>query len=57
MQNGRRKVNDIDFGTTMTVVGMGGTLLSLWVLTLFISALKKLFPVKQDQGAGQEGGN
>jgi hypothetical protein len=32
------------FGLTLTVVGMLGTLLSLWLLSLLISALKKAFP-------------
>lgn len=32
------------FGITMTLVGMAGTLLSLWVLGLLISILKKTFP-------------
>lgn len=32
------------FGLTMTIVGMIGTLFSLWVLSLLISLLKKAFP-------------
>jgi len=32
------------FGLTLTVAGMAGTMLSLWVLSLLISLLKKLFP-------------
>ena len=32
------------FGITMTIVGMIGTLLSLWVLGLLVSVLKKAFP-------------
>ena len=32
------------FGITMTIVGMVGTLLSLWVLGLLVSILKKAFP-------------
>ena len=36
------------FGLTLTIVGMGGTLLSLWVLSLLISALKKLFPLESE---------
>ncbi|MFH1294003.1 MAG: OadG family protein [Pseudomonadota bacterium] len=32
------------FGITMALVGMGGTLLSLWFLTLTIMLMKKLFP-------------
>ena len=36
------------FGLTLTIVGMGGTLLSLGVLSLLISALKKLFPLESE---------
>jgi hypothetical protein len=32
------------FGLTMTIVGMGGTLLSLWLLGVLIGQLKKIFP-------------
>ena len=32
------------FGITLTVIGMTGTLLSLWLLSFLISLLKKLFP-------------
>lgn len=32
------------FGITMTIAGAAGTLVSLWVLGLLISVLKKAFP-------------
>ncbi len=38
------------FGVTMVVVGMGGTLLTLWILSLIMSALEKLFPFKKEEG-------
>jgi hypothetical protein len=50
-------VDNFSFGMAMTVVGMGGTLLSLWVLTLFVNALKKLFPHKTEAQGGQAGGS
>ncbi|MFH1035562.1 MAG: OadG family protein [Pseudomonadota bacterium] len=37
-------MNKWDFGLTMTLVGMGGTLFSLWLLTLVMGLMKKLFP-------------
>lgn len=41
------------FGITMTVVGMGGTLLSLWIFSLLMGVLKRLFPyVKEEEGKG-----
>lgn len=49
-------MSKFDFGLTMTLVGMGGTLLSLWVLTLVMKALKKTFPERPpDEAAGKEG--
>lgn len=37
------------FGLTLTIIGMGGTLLSLWVLSVLISLLKKIFPLEPDR--------
>ena len=37
------------FGWTLTIVGMGGTLLSLWVLSVLVSVLKKIFPLKPER--------
>ncbi len=33
------------FGITVTVVGMGGTLLILWILSLAMYVLKKIYPL------------
>lgn len=38
------------FGITMIIVGMGGTLVTLWVLSLLMSLMKKVFPY----GKGEE---
>jgi Na+-transporting methylmalonyl-CoA/oxaloacetate decarboxylase gamma subunit len=41
------------FGLTMTVMGMGVTLLTLYLLTLLIRLLIRLFPSKEeDEGKG-----
>ena len=37
------------FGLTMTVVGVGGTFLTLWVLSLVIDLLKKVFPLQEQK--------
>ncbi|MFY9317556.1 MAG: OadG family protein [Burkholderiales bacterium] len=37
------------FGLTMTVVGVGGTFLTLWVISLVIDLLKKIYPLKEDK--------
>ena len=33
------------FGSTMTLVGMGGTLITLWLVSLSVSLLKVVFPL------------
>jgi hypothetical protein len=42
-------MDNVTFGVTMLVVGMGGTLLTLWGISLFIRVLKRIFPVKEDK--------
>ena len=37
------------FGLTMTIVGMGGTLASLWLLSVLVGLLKKVFPYHKEQ--------
>jgi hypothetical protein len=37
------------FGMTMLIVGMGGTLLTLILLSLIMGALKRVFPVKDGE--------
>jgi len=37
------------FGITMLIVGMGGTILTLWILSLLMSLLKKIFPLKKEE--------
>ncbi len=43
------EMNNCTFGITMVVVGMGGTLLTLWILSLFMGILKRLFPYKEEE--------
>jgi hypothetical protein len=42
-------MDNATFGVTMLVVGMGGTLLTLWGISLVIKLLKRVFPVKEDE--------
>ncbi|MBI4292191.1 MAG: OadG family protein [Betaproteobacteria bacterium] len=42
------------FGLTMMIVGMGGTFLTLWILSLVMELLKKIYPLKEDGGASKE---
>ena len=37
------------FGITMIIVGMGGTLLTLWILSLIMGVLKRAFPYKKEE--------
>ncbi len=39
------------FGWTMVVVGMGGTLLSLMLMSLIMALLKRLFPLREEKPA------
>ena len=37
-------MDNFTFGVTMAVVGMGGTMLSLWFLTLIVNLMKRFLP-------------
>ena len=37
------------FGITMVIVGMGGTLLTLWILSLIMSLMKRIFPYGKEE--------
>jgi hypothetical protein len=37
------------FGLSLLVVGMGGTLLTLTLMSLLMGVLKKIFPVKEGE--------
>ena len=39
------------FGLTMMIVGMGGTFLTLWILSLVMDLLKKIFPLAHKDGS------
>ncbi len=41
-------MNDLTFGLTMTVAGMGVTFITLYLLTLLIRLLNKLFPFQKE---------
>lgn len=42
------------FGLTMMIVGMGGTFLTLWVLSLVMDMLKKVFPLPDKAGSADK---
>lgn len=41
-------MDNLTFGLTLLVVGMGGTLVALGILALIMSLLKKIFPFKEE---------
>ena len=42
-------MDDLAFGLTMTVMGIGVTLLTLSLLILIIHLMNKLFPFKEEE--------
>lgn len=49
-------MNTFTFGITLLVVGMGGTLATLWLLAGCLRLLTKLFPADDDVD-GEDGGS
>jgi Na+-transporting methylmalonyl-CoA/oxaloacetate decarboxylase gamma subunit len=45
-------MDNLTFGITLTVLGMTGTIVSLWVLSLLISAIKKVYPLEPEKPKG-----
>ncbi len=39
-------MDNFTFGLTMLICGMGGTILTLWIMSLVMSLLGRLFPEK-----------
>ena len=44
---GKQKVTNFEFGLTLTVVGMGGTLVILFLITLVMDAMIKFLPPEE----------
>jgi hypothetical protein len=43
------------FGFTVALIGMGGTMLVLWLMSLFILLLKKIFPYQAEESTPKKG--
>jgi hypothetical protein len=43
------------FGWTLALIGMGGTMLVLWILSVLILVIKKLFPYQPEDSATRKG--
>jgi hypothetical protein len=48
-------MNNLTFGISIIVVGMGGTLLTLWLFSIIMVVLKKMFPYKAENEGNKEG--
>jgi hypothetical protein len=42
-------MDNVTYGLTMTILGMGGTIVSLWIISLAMNLLKRLFPYEPEQ--------
>jgi hypothetical protein len=47
-------MNNWTFGLSMLIVGMGGTLLTLGIMSGLMGILKKCFPIKPEEEKGGE---
>lgn len=45
---GLMEMDNTTFGLTMLICGMGGTLFTLWIMSLVMTALGRLFPEKPE---------
>jgi len=43
------------FGWTLALIGMGGTMLVLWMMSLLILLIRKVFPYQADDSATKKG--
>jgi uncharacterized membrane protein len=43
------------FGWTLALVGMGGTMLVLWLISLIILLIKKAFPHRPEDSTAKKG--
>ena len=41
-------MENLEFGLTMTVVGMGGTLIILYLISLVVNVLNKIIPYREE---------
>ncbi len=50
-------MDNVTYGLTMTVLGMGGTLVSLWIISLAMNMLKRFFPYRAEEKEKRGEGN
>ena len=54
IDTGGKTMDNLSFGLTMTIVGVGGTFLTLWILSLVVDLLKKVFPLRAQDEADKK---
>jgi Na+-transporting methylmalonyl-CoA/oxaloacetate decarboxylase gamma subunit len=42
-------MDNFTFGVTVLIVGMGGTILTLWIMSVIMTVLMKVFPYKEEE--------
>lgn len=42
------------FGWTLALIGMGGTMLVLWIMSLLILLIRKIFPYQAEDSAAKK---
>jgi hypothetical protein len=47
-------MDNLSFGITMTVVGIGGTVITMAILILVTNIFKRVFPVTSETKSGQK---
>jgi len=45
-------MENLSFGIVLTIVGMGGTMATLWIISQLVNLLKIFFPIREE-GRGQ----
>jgi len=43
------------FGWTLALIGMGGTMIVLWILSLLILLIRNIFPYRPEEAADKKG--
>jgi hypothetical protein len=43
------QMDNLTFGMTVLVVGMGGTIVTLWVMSLIMRLLTRIFPYREGE--------
>jgi len=49
-QEGHDLMDTLTYGLVITLVGMGGTILGLYFIVLFVELVKRLFPYRKEEG-------